>query len=271
MNIQYSVLLSLYYKEKPEHLREALDSIFCQTLVSDDVVLVEDGGVGNALECVVREYEGRYPQLHVVRFGKNRGLGAALNDGLKYCRHELVARMDTDDIAKPQRMEKEVKFMSEHPDTAVVGSWIDEFLGDVSNVIAVRKLPQDNRQIYAFGKKRNPLNHPTVMFRKTAVLDVEGYLHFPLFEDYYLWTRMLVKGERFYNIQESLLFFRTSNDMYNRRGGWKYAMDELRFLVKMHEIGYTSWRQTVINICRRTPVRLVPNRIRNLIYKLIRK
>ena len=105
MAVNYSVLLSLYYKEKPEYLRNSLDSVFNQTLVSDDVVLVEDGRLGDALESVVKEYEVRYPQLHVVRFEKNRGLGFALNDGLTYCKHELVARMDTDDIAKPHRLE----------------------------------------------------------------------------------------------------------------------------------------------------------------------
>ena len=268
---KYSVLLSLYYKEQPEYLREALESVFNQTLFSDDVVLVEDGKVGDALERVVREYEARYPQFHVVRFAQNRGLGAALNDGLKYCRHELVARMDTDDIAKPQRMEREVAYMSEHPETDVVSSWIEEFAGDVSNVVSVRKLPENSSELYAFGKMRSPLNHPTVMLRKEAVMKAGGYLSFHFLEDYYLWARMLVNGSRFYNIQESLLYFRTSPDMYNRRGGWKYAHNEILLLLKMHEIGYTSLAQTVVNICIRTPVRFVPNVVRNFIYRQIRR
>lgn len=271
MDTQYSVLLSLYYKEKPGYLRESLDSVFTQTYPSDDVVLVEDGMVGDALERVVKEYEDMYPQLHVIRFDINRGLGAALNDGLKACRHDIVARMDTDDICKPYRMERQICYLSSHPDTAVVGSWLEEFLGNIDNVTALRKLPKYSHQIYAFGKRRNPINHPTVMFRKKVVLSVGGYLHFPLFEDYYLWVRMLVNGVRFYNIQESLLYFRTSPAMYNRRGGWKYALNEIRFLVKMQQLGYTSHIQTFINICRRTPVRLVPNVVRNFIYKLIRK
>lgn len=271
MNLQYSVLLSLYYKEKPEYLRESLDSVFNQTLVSDDVVLVEDGKLGDALEQVVKEYEALYPQLHVIRFDVNRGLGAALNDGLKACKYDIVARMDTDDICKPYRMEKQVSYLFAHPDLDVVGSWLEEFFGDVANVISLRKLPKYSHQIYSFGKKRNPINHPTVMFRRKAILKVGGYLHFPLFEDYYLWIRMLVNGSRFYNIQESLLYFRTSPAMYNRRGGWKYAINEINFLIKMHQIGYTTVTQTMINIFRRTPVRLVPNVVRNFIYKLIRK
>lgn len=139
MDTQYSVLLSLYYKEKPEYLRVSLDSIFNQTFVSDDVVLVEDGSLGDALESVVKEYEECYPQLHVVRLEKNRGLGFALNDGLTYCKHELVARMDTDDIAKPHRMEKQFAFMQAHPEIGMVGSWIDEFITDIYHVESVRR------------------------------------------------------------------------------------------------------------------------------------
>ena len=107
----YSVLVSLYFKESPLHLREALDSIFSQTCRSNDVVLVEDGTLGEELELVVREYENKYPELHVVRFEKNRGLGFALNDGILECKNEIVARMDTDDIAKPERMEKQMQVM----------------------------------------------------------------------------------------------------------------------------------------------------------------
>ena len=127
-NNNYSILMSLYYKENPQHLREALDSIFSQTVLSDDVVLLEDGIVGELLETVVVEYEQRYPQLHVKRYKQNRGLGYALNDGIKECRHEFVARMDTDDVAKPYRMERQLAVMSEHPEYGMVSSWIDEFV-----------------------------------------------------------------------------------------------------------------------------------------------
>lgn len=271
MHLQYSVLLSLYYKEKPEYLRESLDSVFSQSYVSDDVVLVEDGKVGDALESVVKEYEERYPQLHVIRFDKNRGLGYALNDGLKECRHDIVARMDTDDICKLERMEKQVRFLEEHREIAVVGAWIDEFLEDTNHILSSRKLPMTPNEIYDFGKKRNPINHPVVMFRKEAVVAVGGYQHFLLFEDYYLWVRMLLKGYKFSNLQESLLYFRTSPQMMNRRGGLKYAFLELNFFVTLYKMGYTTFGEMFLNIARRFPVRIIPNSLRNFIYqKLIR-
>lgn len=269
MHLQYSVLLSLYDKEKPEYLRESLDSVFSQSYLSDDVVLVEDGKVGDALESVVKEYENRYPQLHVIRFNTNRGLGYALNDGLKECRHDIVARMDTDDISKPERMERQVRFLEEHREIDVVGAWIDEFHDDTNRVLSSRKLPMTSEEIYSFGKKRNPINHPVVMFRKKAVMAVGGYLHFLLFEDYYLWVRMLLKGYHFFNLQESLLYFRTSPQMINRRGGLKYAFLELNFFVSLYKMGYTTFGETFANIARRFPIRIIPNRLRKLIYQKI--
>lgn len=160
----YSVLISLYSKESPLHLREALDSIFSQTCRSNDVVLVEDGTLGEELELVVREYENKYPELHVVRFEKNRGLGFALNDGILECKNEIVARMDTDDIAKPERMEKQVQVMEAHPEYGMISSWIDEFITTKEHVTSVRKLPEQPEEVREYAKKRCPVNHPTVMF-----------------------------------------------------------------------------------------------------------
>lgn len=271
-NIKYSVLMSLYFKESPEHLIEALDSIFSQTIVSDDIILVEDGKIGEELENVVYKYATNYPQLHVVRFKYNRGLGYALNDGLKECRHEYVARMDTDDIAKCDRMQKQLAYLDEHPNIDVVGTWVDEFFDDTKHILSSRKLPEEAEEIYRLGKKKNPMNHPTVMFRKSAVLAAGGYKHFLLFEDYYLWVRMLMNGNRLANIQDSLLYFRTSPQMMKRRGGIKYALVEMHFFITLYKMGYTNMIETIANIARRFPVRIMPNCVRNFIYrKIIRK
>ena len=127
--------------------------------------------------------------------------------------------MDTDDIAMPERFEKQLAVFKKYPDIDVVGAWINEFEDNVSNIKSVRKLPELPDDIRQFAKRRNPINHPVVMFRKSAVLAAGGYRHFPLFEDYYLWIRMLMNGAKFYNIQESLLYFRFSPEMFKRRGG----------------------------------------------------
>lgn len=270
--MKFSVLLSLYYKESPLSLRESLDSVFNQTLLPNEVILVEDGPLTPALHEVVEEFAGRHTELKRVVLEKNGGLGNALNEGLKHCSCDLVARMDADDICKPERFAIQVAFMENHPDIDVVGAWIDEFQEGVSNVISTRKPPETSDEILQSGKKRNPMNHPVVMFRKKAVEAAGGYLPFPLFEDYYLWVRMLVNGAKMYNIPKSLLYFRLSPEVYKRRGGWKYAYVEICLQRQFHKLGYIGILTMVTNICIRLTTRLVPNGLRGWIYKkLLRK
>lgn len=268
----FSVLLSLYQKEHPSHLRQSLNSLFSQTLLPDEIILVKDGPLTAELDTIVSDYATRHPILKVIPLPKNQGLGKALNEGLKHCSFELVARMDTDDIAKPDRFEKQVKVFEEHPELDLVGAWIDEFEGTSQHVLSVRKVPETLEEILAYCRKRCPVNHPVVMFRKSAVQAAGGYQHFPLFEDYYLWVRMLKNGAKFYNIQESLLYFRISPDMFKRRGGWKYAMDELRFQGVMRKMGMIGWKRFLMNVAIRFPGRIIPNGLRRFLYKkLMRK
>lgn len=269
----FSVLLSIYSKESPDNFRLSLDSIFHQTILPQEVVLVEDGPLTIELDQVITDFLELYPsQLKIVKLPQNVGLGRALNFGLEHCSNELVARMDTDDIAKSDRFEKQLAIFREHPEIDVCSAWIDEFEGDIVNVISTRKLPEDHETIYNFAKTRCPVSHPVVMFKKSAVLAAGSYQHFPLFEDYHLWVRMILNGARFYNIQESLLYFRFSPDMFKRRGGLKYAIDELRFQKYMYQEGFISLSQFVKNIVIRFTTRIMPNNLRSFIYKnLLRK
>ena len=262
----FSVLLSIYYKERPDFLRQSLDSLFSQTLLPTEVVLVKDGPLTKTLDIIIEEYSKRYLQLKIVSLSVNQGLGKALNEGLKYCSYDLVARMDTDDIAKPNRFEKQLKVFNNHPDIDIVSSWIDEFEGDTNHILSIRKLPEYHKEIYKFAKKRNPINHPAVMFRKSSVLAAGGYKHFPLFEDYYLWVRMLMNGAKFYNIQESLLYFRSSSDMFKRRGGINYALMELKFEQELLRIKFIDKSIFIKNILIRFISRLIPNKLRTIIY-----
>lgn len=237
-----SVLLSVYIKEKPAYLRQCLDSLFSQSLMPDEIVLVKDGPLTAELNVVIEEYYFKHPAIFkIIELEVNHGLGKALNETLQYCSCDIVARMDTDDIAKPDRFKKQMAILQENKDIAVVGSWVDEFWNDdKENIVSVRKLPEFSNDIYTFAKRRNPINHPTAMFRKRAVLTVGGYLHFPLFEDYFLWIRMLVNGNNFYNIPESLLYFRMSQNVYKRRGGLNYALNECKLRKVMLNLGLIS-------------------------------
>ena len=269
MIYNFSVLLSVYFKESPFFLDECLKSIYNQSVLPSEVILIKDGPLTNELDNVINIFSQKYTNLKIVSLSHNVGLGKALNEGLKHCTYDIVARMDTDDIAKPYRFEKQIKIFQEYPEVDVVGAWIDEFEGTLQNIISTRKLPERHLYIYKYAKERNPINHPVVMFKKKAVIEAGGYQHFPLFEDYYLWVRMLLKGAKFYNIQESLLYFRFSPDMFKRRGGFKYACIEAKFQWVLHQLGFISLTKTCINIAIRFGTRIIPNSLRSWIYKNI--
>lgn len=262
---KFSVLLSLYYKEQPSFLIQSLDSILSQTLLPNEIVLVKDGPLTPKLDSIVSEYENRYPLIKVVPLEKNLGLGKALNEGLKYCSYDLIARMDTDDIAYPKRFEKQVQLMTQHPEIDACSSWIDEFLDSTDNIISTKKLPETNEDIKKYAKHRSPLNHPAVMFRKKTVMAVNGYSGFP--EDYCLWVKMIMNGSKMYNFQESLLFFRYSPDMIKRRGGWKYAKDDFKSQKQFYKMGFIGLGTLIYNITIRVTVRMIPNGLRDFVYK----
>lgn len=263
--MKFSVLLSIYIKEQPVYLKESLDSLFKQTLPPDEIVLVKDGPLTHELDKVITEYQSQHPTLKVIPLSKNQGLGKALNEGLKHCSYDLIARMDTDDIAKPDRFEKQIKVFQEHPEIDICSAWIEEFEGTPDNILATRKLPETHEEILKYAKHRCPINHPVVMYKKSAVLKAGGYNGFP--EDYRLWINMLMTGARFYNIQESLLYFRFSSAMVKRRGGWKYAMADAKSQWDFYRTGFLNLPDLIYNITVRISVRIVPNSLRSFIYK----
>lgn len=262
----FSVLIAVYAKELPQNLQQSLESIFRQELMPDEVVLVEDGPLTDALEQVVTETADKHQELHIVRLPENIGLGLALQEGLQHCRYDIVARMDSDDIAHPQRFSKEMAWLEAHPETDIVGSWVDEFSGDPSQVISTRRLPETHEEILRFSRYRNPMNHPTVMMRKEAVLRAGNYQHCPLFEDYDLWVRMLKTGSRFHNLQESLLYFRMTPQMFSRRGGRHYIRQEIHFQQRMYHMGHIGFFRFLGNCIVRVGMRLLPNRWRKYGY-----
>lgn len=263
----FSVLMSVYYKEDSEYLDTALNSIFQQTVVPSEVVIVKDGKLTNELDAVIDLYERRFSkQIKILSLPQNVGLGQALNIGLKACTNELVARMDSDDINILDRFERQLMIFEKDSKIDVVGGWVSEFIDVPQNIVSVRKLPEYQKDILKYSKKRSPLNHVSVMFKKSTVLKAGSYQHFPLMEDYYLWIRMLMNGAIFYNIQEPLVLVRNSNGMYNRRGGLSYAKIESRFFRYLYKIHYIGLSLLIVNVCIRFVVRVIPNQLRKQIY-----
>jgi glycosyltransferase involved in cell wall biosynthesis len=214
MSEKYSVLMSLYYKEKPEYLKLSIDSMLNQTVLPDEIVIVKDGPLTEELEAVLQEYLLKHPTIFkIVSSEKNIGLGRALNLGLEHCKNELVARMDTDDISKPYRCEKQLKRFEEKPDLSIVGAWVDEFHTSPDKVISTRVVPTESDEIYNYAKRRSAFNHPAVMYRKSAVLENNGYSDLRRNQDVELFGRMLFAGCKAENIGESLLYFRCNDEV----------------------------------------------------------
>ena len=269
----YSVLMSVYHKEKPEYLKQAIESIQAQTLSTNDFVLVCDGPLNEQLDSVIAtKQQDMGKTLNVVRLAKNGGLCNALNEGIRHCKNELVARMDSDDIAYPDRCEKQIAVFNTHSEVGICSGIVEEFTTDPNTVDTRRVPPETNAEIIEFAKKRNPFNHPCVMYKKSAVKAVGSYQDFYLLEDYYLWLRMLMAGYQGYNIQEPLLHMRAGSDMYLRRAGWKYAKTQARLFKFMRDSGFIGNSQYIKSCVIRSGSALAPNWLRKFMFeKVLRK
>jgi len=270
---EYSVLMSVYHKEKPEYLKQAIESIQAQTLPTNNFVLVCDGPLNDALDrVIVAKQQEMGAVLNVVRLAKNGGLGNALNEGIKHCKNELVARMDSDDIAYPDRCERQIAVFNTHPEVSICSGIVEEFTTD-PNIVDTRRVPPEiNAEIVEFAKKRNPFNHPCVMYKKTAVEAAGSYQDFYLLEDYYLWLRMLMAGYQGYNIQEPLLHMRAGSEMYLRRAGWKYAKTQEKLFKLMKDSGFIRNGQYIKSCVIRSGSALAPNWLRKFMFeKVLRK
>lgn len=266
----YSVLMSVYAKEKPEYLKCAIESVQEQSFPTNDFVLVCDGPLTEELDSVIVEKQKELAdQLNVVRLEQNSGLGTALNEGIKHCKNELVARMDSDDIAYPDRCEKQISVFNTHPEVSICSGIVEEFTTDPNTVDTKRVPPEANAEIVEFAKKRNPFNHPCVMYKKSAVEAVGSYQDFYLLEDYYLWLRMLIAGYQGYNIQEPLLHMRAGSDMYLRRAGWKYAKTQAKLFKFMKRQGFIGNGQYIKSCVIRSGSSLAPNWLRKFMFERV--
>lgn len=271
MDKRYSVLMSVYMKERPEYLYAALNSITRQSRKPSEIVLVCDGPLTKELEAVLEDIEFQ-GFLKIVRLEKNVGLGAALAKGLPECTFEWVARMDSDDVSASDRCERQLEYLESHQETDVLSGTIEEFQGDAqteneakSCVTSKKCVPQTQEEIASYIKMRNPINHPCVMFRKEKALAAGGYQPCPLFEDYDLWVRMFQAGCRFANLSDTLLYMRV-NDMHRRRGGISYIKPICHFWTGMYRREMLGFTQYSFVLLSRIAVSLMPNGIRKMIY-----
>jgi glycosyltransferase involved in cell wall biosynthesis len=266
----FSVLISIYYKEKPSFLKTSLQSVFNQTLLSNEVVIVKDGPLTPELDAVLDSFQIQYPGIiKICALPENLGLGVSLAYGLNICTNELVARMDTDDICLPFRFEEQYSMLVNHPELDLVGFNIAEFEYDPTIIKSYRNLPEFPEDIRKFGKRRCPVNHPSLMFRRSKVQQVGNYRRLKInkgMEDYHLWMRMLNENMQFYNIQKVGMLCRIGNDMISRRHGFLYYRLEMDCFAKGLKMGYIGWLDFCVAVISRGIIHTVPKPITKWIY-----
>jgi glycosyltransferase involved in cell wall biosynthesis len=269
--MKFSVLISIYHKEKAEYFNRAMLSIWDeQTIKPNEIILVQDGKLTDELYNIIKIWKDKLGDIFkTILLKENVGLGDALNIGLDKCNYELVARMDTDDISMPERFEKQLQIFKDS-NIDICSSWVSEFDNDENQIISYRKLPEIHKDIVSYMKKRNAINHPAVMYKKSAVLKAGGYKHMMWFEDYYLWCRMVLSNAEFYNIQEPLVNMRAGYGQLERRSGIKYAISEITFQKELLNIGFINNVEFIKNTTLRFIARIVPKSIVKQIYKKLR-
>jgi len=264
----FSVLISVYFRDDSNYLASSLNSIISQTCPPAEIVLVKDGPLNEACDKVIYDLRQNFiGELKIIELEKNMGLGNALRIGLDACSYELVARMDADDISVLNRFERQINYFKENPDIDVLSSYIGEFDNDENVINNVRQVPLEPNVIKKNARYRNPMNHMAVMFRKESVLAAGSYQHLLWFEDYYLWARMLILGYQFANLPDILIRMRANDDMFRRRGGWKYFRQELLLQNEFLKIGFINLPTYLFNIIARGAVRIIPNNARSIVYK----
>lgn len=277
MNEKYSVLMSIYYKEKPEYLKLAIQSMLNQTVKAEEFIIVKDGPLTPDLDAVIDFFMSENSGLFTILANPtNLGLGPALRKGVLAARNELIARMDSDDYVVPDRCEKQIKCFEDDNELGMVGSYEAEFIDTIDNVVSIHKEPETNLEIYNFMRRRCAVLHPTVIFKKSEVIRAGNYQEtsfYAVYEDYDLFTRMIFDAKvKCYNIQESLYYIRTSEDFYERRGGAKYAKTVLRFKWHLFKKGHMSFVDFCISGLGQALVCILPNKMRKSFYvKLLRK
>lgn len=262
--------MSIYIHERPEYFHECMNSIFSQTLLPNEIVLVEDGPLTEELKEEINMFKKKSViPFKNVKLEKNKGLGLALATGIEMCTYELIARMDTDDICVDNRFEKQIQAFKENPELDIVGSHIMEFDGDITNIVSKRKVPLKNEEIQKYQRRRSAFNHMTVMYKKGAVLKAGNYKDAPLMEDDVLWCQMISSGAIGMNLDTSLVYARTGDAMIKRRGGWEYFKKYCAGRKQILDIGYISYIDYYVTCIIQLIVSLIPAEVRVVVFQKI--
>lgn len=270
-----SVLIPIYYKENIETVKSCLASMEAQTVKPDEIVCALDDPSTDEIEKAIDVFAAKN-EIKVVKCYCKRGsgLGAVLKIGVDNCSCDYIARMDADDIAIPERLKRERDFLDQHQGIDVVGSNIAEFENNISEIIAYRKVPENDVDCKKMLKSRDPINHMTAMFRRSSVLKAGNYSpEMQSCEDTYLWTAFYANKLNFANIQDNLVFVHAGREMYERRSGRKAYKFVIKAIDYKQKVGLISNVEAVFQKVANFIVLMVMNKtMRAFVYeKLLRE
>lgn len=267
VDTNYSVIMAVYAKDKPEWLALAFDSLLTQMIISNDIVVIIDGPIGSELEAVLAAYN-KHAFITLVRLEKNQGLGNALNVGIKHAKNELIGRMDADDIAVPNRFELQLAAFEKNPELGILGGQIAEFIDNPEEIVAYRKVPTDNAAIKAFSRRRSPFNHPTVMYKKSVIEKLGGYdVSAIRIEDYDLWLRAIHSDVEVGNLDEVLLNYRSNEDAMKRRKTFGSLKNHIRARFRFHSMKYISTGDLAYGVTSQLILFIIPTTLADKIFK----
>lgn len=267
--MKFSILSSIYHKEQPEHFDACMHSLWThQTLPADEMILVADGRLPEALHDVIAQWQQRLEgRLRVIHLPQNVGTGRAKNIGLEHCSHDIVCIADTDDIYVPERFAKQIAFLQTHPDIDIVGGQTAEFIDRPDHTVSIRRVPCGHTELVRFAQRHSPFNNMTIAYRKQAILNIGGYRHHLWMEDYNLFLRAIASGSRLHNLPDILVHARIDNGMHGRRRGWRYIQSEKQLLQLKRQLHLQAllpaWGLFVARSC----FRLLPVPILGLFYR----
>ncbi|QOY97237.1 glycosyltransferase [Leuconostoc citreum] len=261
--------MSVYSGSNSIFFKESLESIVEQTVLPNQLIIIKDGPVSDNVEKIISSFVDQFEniKIKVIPFQKNVGLGVGLAKGVLESDYELIARMDSDDIATKDRFELQLKMFAKDKNLDIIGGQLFEFTDKITNTVGQRRVPLDHEHIVEFAKQRSPLNHPTVMFKKQSIIAAGNYGDFRNFEDYDLWIRAINYGLKFANSDQKLIYMRVGDGLYKRRGGVDYLVRYYKLKNNARRLGVGSTRNMLYCDLIMTVNVLMPSKLREKLYK----
>lgn len=263
--MEYSVVMAIYKNDNPSFLDKSLKSLMSQSKMPSEIIIIKDGYITKELQNIIDNYA--CDNIKQIQLKHNVGLGKALNEGIKAATNELIGRMDADDISMETRFEKQVREFEINPELDIVGCQVTEFKDEITHIVGARTVPINNEDIYKFARKRDPFNHPSVMYRKSKVLSCGGYADLRKNQDTDLWIRMLRSNAKCKNLEESLVYFRFDENTFVKRKSWINTKSLISIRYKAYKNKFSSLFEFLQIVITQFCIFILPISFQKIIYR----